>query len=88
MRSRSLLSYYSWKPYRVCPDCNARYTADRETRRQQVGILVLALVALGLVVAVILRGFVWLVPAVLSHVMLWVYIGYVLSKVTYIPYRD
>lgn len=88
MRSRSLFSHYSLKPYRLCPDCNAKYRADPKTRRRQFPILILALIALGLSLAVGLKGFVWLLPAVVSHVILWTYIGYTLSKVTYVRYPD
>ncbi len=88
MRSRSVLSHYSLKPYRVCPDCNAKYTADSKTKKRQIPILILALTALGLTFAVRLNGFVWLLPAVVSHIILWVYLGYALSKVAYVQYRD
>ena len=88
MRSRSLLSYYSWKPYRVCPDCHAKYTTDARTRKRQLGILLLALVMFGLTIAAALKGWVWVVPAVLSHIALWGYIGYVLSRMSYVPYED
>lgn len=88
MRSRSLFSHYSLKPYRLCPDCNAKYRADLKTRKRQVPIFILALIALGLTFAVSLKGFVWLLPAVVSHIILWAYIGYTLSKVTYVQYPD
>lgn len=88
MRSRSLLSYYSLKPYRVCPDCNARYTSDAGTRTRQLPIAILALIASGLTIAASIKGLVWLLPAVVSHIVLWSFIGYHLSKMTYVPYPD
>jgi len=88
MRSRSLFSRYDLKPYRVCPDCNARYTTDLKTRKRQVPMLLLALIALGLSAAIGIRGFVWLLPAVVSYIILWVYVGYAVSKVTYVQYQD
>lgn len=86
MRSRSLLSHYSLKPYRVCPDCEARYTTDSNTKKRLVPILVLTLVALGLTVAAHLKGFVWGVAAVLGYIVLWIYIGYAVSRITYVRY--
>jgi uncharacterized protein (DUF983 family) len=86
MRSRSLLSHYSLKPYRVCPDCNARYTADSTTKKRMVLIFILTVVALSLAVAARLKGYVWGVAAVLWYVLLWVYIGHALSKVSYVRY--
>jgi len=88
MRSRSLLSHYSLKPYRLCPDCNAKYRADAKTRKRQVPIIILVLIALGLTFTVSLKGFVWLLPAMVSHIILWTYIGYTLSKVAYELYPD
>jgi len=88
MRSRSLWSHYSLKPYRVCPDCHAKYTSDSKSKRRQVPIVVLGLITLGLTIAIKLRGFDWLLPAALSQVVLWAYVGYAVSKVTYVPYDD
>jgi uncharacterized protein (DUF983 family) len=88
MRSRSLWSHYSLKPYRVCPDCNAKYTSDSKSKRRQVPILALALSTLGLTIAVTLRGSDWVWPAFMSHIVFWVYVGYALSKITYVRYHD
>jgi uncharacterized protein (DUF983 family) len=88
MRSRSLLSHYSLKPYRVCPDCKARYTSDARTRKRQIPIVLLAVIASGATIAVGLKGLVWVLPAVLSHIVLWGYIGYALSKMRYVRYPD
>jgi len=88
MRTRSMLSYYNLKPYRVCPDCSAKYIADPKTRKRQIPIIILTLIALGLTAAVGLEGFAWLLPAIGSHIILWVYIGYTLSKVVYVQYLD
>ena len=88
MRSRSLLSHYSLKPYRVCPDCSSKYTTDSKTKKRQVPIIILVLIAMALTFAVSLKGLIWLLPAVVSHIVLWVYIGYALSKVIYVKYLD
>ncbi len=86
MRSRSLLSHYSFKPFRVCPDCHAKYTTDPKTRRRQIPIVILALLSLGLTFVVHSKGLGWLLPAVVSYIVLWAYVGYVLSKMTYVRY--
>jgi len=88
MRGRSLLSQYSLKPYRVCSDCGARYTTDSHTKKRRFPILVLALIALGLTVAAYSKGVVWLTAAGLSHIILWIYIGYAVSHVKYVQYDD
>ena len=88
MRSRSLLSHYSLKPYRVCPDCNAKYTTDAKSKRRQGPIAILALVALALTFAARFEGSSWLIPALVSYIVMWVYIGYALSKIEYVRYCD
>jgi len=88
MRCRSLLSHYSLRPYRVCPDCNEKYTSDSKSKRRQVPILVLGLITLGLMIEVTLKGSVWILPAFVSLIVLWVYVGYALSKVTYVRFHD
>ncbi len=86
MRNRSLLSHYSLKPNRVCPDCNAKYTSDLKTKKRQIPIVILGLVALGLTFTVSLKGIGWLLPTIASHIALWVYTGYAVSKVTNVKY--
>ena len=88
MRSRSLLSHYSVKPYRACPDRNAKYTADSKTRKRKIPIIILTLIALVLTVSVSFKGVAWLLPAVVSQFILWGYTGYALSKLTYVQYPD
>jgi hypothetical protein len=88
MRSRSLLPHYSLKPYRVCPDCNGKYTEDSKTKKRQIPIRILALTAMGLTFAASAKGLVWLLPAVVSHIVLWACVGYVLSKLVYVQYPD
>jgi uncharacterized protein (DUF983 family) len=88
MRSRSLLSHYSLKPYRVCPDCKAKYTSDSNTKKRVLPILILTLVALGLTLAAHFKGFAWGVAAVVGYIFLWVYVAYAVSKVTYVKYDE
>jgi uncharacterized protein (DUF983 family) len=88
MRSRGLISHYSLKPYRVCPDCGAKYTADPKTKQRQLPIIVLVLIALGSTAAVGLKGTMWLLPAILSNIVLWCYVGYAVSRVKYVQHCE
>jgi hypothetical protein len=88
MRGRSLLSTGSLKPYLVCPDCNAKYQSDAKTRRRQIPIALLALAALVLTTVAGRQGGFWILPAVASHILLWVYIGHTVTRVIYVPYPD
>lgn len=88
MRSRSLLDHYSMKPYRVCPDCEVRYTVDASTRRRQILTAVFGLVTFGLSIASRLNGFPWGLAALLSGMGLLIYVAVTLSKITYVEFRD
>lgn len=50
--------------------------------------MVLGLITIGLMVGATLRGSDWLLPAFVSLVVLWVYVGYALSKVKYVLFHD
>lgn len=50
--------------------------------------MVLALITLGLTIGTTLRGSDWLLPAFVSLIVLWVYVGYALSKITYVQYHE
>jgi hypothetical protein len=88
MRSRSRFSGLSLRPYRVCPDCGARYTADADSRRRQWPIAVLSLGALMLTVLAGSGDAGWILPALASHVALWGYIAYAVSKLRYVRYPE
>lgn len=88
MRNRSLLNHYTFKPYRVCPDCHAKYTTDTSTKTRQLLIAVFAMMTIMLSVASYLKGFPWTLAAFLSGIGLLVYVGYALSKMTYGEFRD
>ena len=63
--------------------------ADPNTKKRQIWILFFTLTALGLSCAVTLVDTAWLLPAAaVSHIVLWTYVGYVLSKLKYVSYHD
>ncbi len=84
MRSRNLFSTDSLKSVRTCPDCSARYTADKPSRRRQWLILLLFLVCMALTALAYVWGFAWLWPALLSCVALMAYVAYAVSKLVYV----
>lgn len=88
MRSRSLLPQFRFKPYDVCPDCGAKYRFDARTRRRALIMVVLALLQLALSTAGLRLGFPWGLAAFFGGVGLLVYVGYTLSKMSFVQYRD
>ena len=87
MRTTRLLAQYSLKPYRVCPDCQSRYTTDKRTKRRAALIAVLALMTMGLSAHAIANGFPWGIAPAVSGAVLLVYVAYTLSRMSYVEYR-
>ena len=81
-----MFASYSLKPYRVCPDCGARYHADPATRRRLWLIIFLALLVFGLTMVAALQGAWWWGLVVLGHLAFWSYFAYALGKMTYVEY--
>ena len=86
MRSRSLYFNYSLKPYRVCPDCGARYCSDPVSKNRLWLIILLAMLVMGLTIIARFNGSYWWGLVVLNHVALWGYLVYAVSKITYVKY--
>ena len=88
MRGESLLFPQRLKSFRVCPDCHAKYTTDASTKKRGQVVAVFAILTLTLSMAGLLIGFPWGILAFIVGTGLLIYVGYVVSKMTYIEYRD
>lgn len=87
MRTTRMLAQYSLKPYRACPDCQSKYTTDKRTKRRAALIAVLALMTVGLSAHAMVNGFPWGIAPAMSGTALLVYVGYALSRTSYVEYR-
>ncbi len=83
-----MLSPPALKSYRVCPDCQSKYTTDACTKKRGLLIALFALITLALSAAGHFVDFPWGLLAFIAGTGLLVYVGYALSKMTYIEYRD
>ena len=88
MRSRGMLDHYGFKPYRICPDCHGKYTTDVGTKRRAGLATVFAIFTLALSAISWFEGFPWGFAAASSGLALLIYVGYTLSKLTFVEYRD
>ena len=86
MRSRSIAP--TWKRYRVCPECNAKYVPDARTRSRLVLLVVFALATVALAVASHVYGYPWSLATVLCGTGLFIFLGYILSRMRYVEFRD
>lgn len=87
MRTAGMLTQFGLKSYRVCPNCQSKYTTDKSTRRRAVWIVIFALITVGLSAGAMVMGFPWGLASVVSGTALLVYVGYTLSKMSYVEYR-
>ena len=88
MSTRSVPAGFSFKSYHVCPDCRARYTADNKTKQRALLIAIFALVTAGLSAAGFLVGFPLGIAAFGAGIGLLLFVGYTLSKISYVQYRN
>jgi len=88
MRRRSLLPSVVLKPYRVCPDCQTKYTADADTKKRELVLLACVALTLAASAAGFRAGYPWGIVAALFGAGSLLYAGYALSKMSYVKYGD
>ena len=59
-----------FKDYRVCPHCNGKFTPDTATKKRQAIFIVIAMVSLLFTVLMSIDGTDWLIPSVVSYLVL------------------
>jgi hypothetical protein len=88
MRSRALFTGIHLNSYRVCPDCQSKYTVDPATKRRGLVIALFACATLCFSVPGFTRGFPWSLATLVSAIALLFYLGYTLSNMNYVEYRE
>ena len=88
MRNRGVFDHYRLKPYMVCPTCQAKYTVDIHSKRRGLLIAVFAMMTFGLSAVAFQNGFPWSLATFISGTGLLIYVGYALSKMSYVNYED
>ena len=77
----------SFKAYRSCPFCGGLFTVDRSTKRRQAIGIVIALVSLCFTLGLYYQGKQWLIPAIVSYIILGVFIYWGNKQVLFVPYK-
>jgi hypothetical protein len=88
IRVRDLRHQGLFKDFRICPDCEGRFTVDRDTKFRQAAFLVIAVISLVFTLLLYDRGSQWLPPAIVSYVALGLLIYWGNKKVFFIPYPN
>ena len=76
-----------FKNFRICQNCNGKFMPDLKTKYRQAICIVLATVSLLLTIMLYFNGTEWLVPAVISYVLLGLLIYWGNKHIVLVPYE-
>ncbi len=87
IEGKDLQDQISFKRYRTCPSCAQPFTVDVSTKyRQAIGLLI-ALISLALTLGLFYQGTDWLIPAIISYIILGLLIYWGNKRVIFVPYE-
>ena len=56
--------------FRICPGCGGKFTVDSDTKYRQTIFIFIALISLVFTILMYFRGLEWLIPSLVSYVVL------------------
>lgn len=74
--------------FRVCPECNEKFTVDKKTKYRQALCIFLATISLVLTILLYFQGTQWLEASIISYVAVGILIYRGNKRLFYIPYED
>ena len=87
IRLKELPHHGLFNSFRTCPGCGGRFTVDSGTKYRQAAFILIALISLAYTILLYFRGLNWLIPALLSYVVLGILIYWGNRKVFLVPYE-
>ena len=75
-----------FKGFRICPNCKGCFTVDPKTQYRQAVFIIIAIISLVLTILLYFKGSKWLIPALVSYVILAILIYWGNKKVFFVPY--
>ncbi len=84
---KNVTNTLSFKPYSNCPKCDGRFTVDSATKRRQIIALFITLISLIFTIGWCFLNQEWLLPSVMSYIVLIGFIIWANRKVRYIPFK-
>ena len=73
--------------FRMCPDCGGKFTVDTDTKYRQTACIVISLISLVFTILLYNGNSKWLIPALVSYVVLGLLIYWGNKKVFFVPYQ-
>ena len=87
IRVRELPYQGFFKSFRICPNCGGSFTADTYTKYRQSIFIFIAIISLAITILLYLRGTEWLIPAIVSYVLLGLIIYLGNKRMYFVPYQ-
>jgi len=87
IRVRELPHQGLFKSFRICPNCGGCFTADTKTKHRQAIFIFIAVVSLTLTLLLYFQGSEWMIPAIVSYVILGINIYWGNKQVFFVPYQ-
>jgi len=88
IRIRELHHQGFFQSFRICPHCGGRFTVDIETRYRQAYCLLFAVIALVFTMLLYYRSPKWLIPALVSYVIVGLIIYRGDKRLFFVPFRQ
>ena len=74
-----------FKNYRICSNCGGSFTVDTDTKYRQAAFIVIAVISLVFTILLYYQDSKWLIPALVSYVVLGLLIYWGNKKVLFVP---
>ena len=88
IRVRELRHPGLFKNYRICPNCQGRFTADTDTKYRQAICIFIAIISLVFTMLLYFGSTEWLIPAIFSYVILGLIICWGNKRIFFVPYKN
>lgn len=88
IRIRELPHQGLFKSFRICPHCGGSFTVDIETKYRQAYCLLFAVIALIFTMLLYYRSREWLIPALVSYVIVGLIIYRGDKRLFFVPFRQ
>ena len=87
IRLRALNHPGLFKNYRVCPNCHGKFTPDTKTKHRQANFIYVAIISLIITMLLYFKGIEWLIPGIISYVILGLLIYWGNKHIFLVPYK-
>lgn len=88
IRLRELRHESLFGSFRVCPNCGASFQVDTDTKYRQAAFIIILILSLAFTILLYYGNRQWLIPALVSYVVLGLLIYWGNRKVFLVPYQE